>query len=367
MKRPIAISTAIAAVLSAAAFCGAAELPDPGAVHLPGVDRDLLKPFNPAAEPLVVGGKTAGRVDWGRRVAVAEGRARQEGVGGQAKIRARGAARVVAIRNAAAIGSGIPVGINGTVGDLRNGTVNFEAFVKDMTVSRYRSERKNGATWWVAEAEIPLFGIASFAAQIYDEQLSAHEGMVRGLRRTPWAPPLPEKQVAGDVVVIDARRLTFRPTMFPLLTDDDDRIVCDMKTAGKTNVCRYGLCGYATTKLTPRQLETGPVAVAPGGGPLDLLVLAAVKQEPPGGTTDPPPKRKTGRTPRRLVFRAVKTRGTQKAGLVVSKSDAKKITTDPRSAALFKKGRVLVIVDAPAAGLEGRRPFESNGDSLAIK
>ena len=42
--------------------------------------------------------------------------------------------------------------------------------------------------------------------------------------------------------------------------------------------------------------------------------------------------------------------------LVVSDKDSLKLLADPKAAGLVRNGRVLVVVDAAAAGMEGRRP-----------
>lgn len=359
MKQKMNAGTMIPAALLLVAVCAAQEkVPPPGSVIIKGVDSQMLAPFKPAAEPIAVGGKNLGRVDWGRRVIVAAGRSEQQGEGASAKLSAMNAARLIALRNAVAIGAGVPIGINGKVANLRNGKISFEAHVKDMTVKGYRSRKVGNRTYWIAEVDVPMFGINAFAGTVYNAQLQAHKQLIQGMTRIKWVQPLPAEKVAGDLLVIDARGIKFQPTMFPLVTDDVGQIVFDMQTVTKKEACSRGLCVYGTTKVTFEKLQSAVDLRELDVDLLNLLVVAAAVEKNPASR---PSKRK----PRRIIFKASKVSGKQKATLVISGKDSRKMVSDPRTAALVRNGKVLVIIDAPAAGMEGFLP--GKGLKIAVK
>jgi hypothetical protein len=54
--------------------------------------------------------------------------------------------------------------------------------------------------------------------------------------------------------------------------------------------------------------------------------------------------------------RAQEGQGKDKAILVIGDKESLKLLSDPAAAHLAHNGRVLVVVDAAAAGLEGRMP-----------
>lgn len=62
------------------------------------------------------------------------------------------------------------------------------------------------------------------------------------------------------------------------------------------------------------------------------------------------------RRPRRYAVRATRSSGKQKAVLVIGNRDALKMLGDPRASHLARNGRLLVVVDAAAAGVEGFLP-----------
>ena len=68
------------------------------------------------------------------------------------------------------------------------------------------------------------------------------------------------------------------------------------------------------------------------------------------------PTSKPARKPRRRrrVFKAVKTAGANKTKIVLTKRDAERLRKSAKGASLLRSGRVIVVVDSVAAGIEGR-------------
>ena len=142
----------------------------------------------------------------------------------------------------------------------------------------------------------------------------------------------------------------------------------------------HGLCAYGTTKLKFGELQSlyaAPAsrvelaAAAPAatwqnvdGVGLDRLLLAqaAAAPKPPATRATTRPRRKS----RRRVVRATRAIGKDKSVLVVAEKDALKLLKDPAAAGLARGGRVLVVVDAAAAGVEGRLHGRPEGEALAI-
>ena len=95
-----------------------------------------------------------------------------------------------------------------------------------------------------------------------------------------------------------------------------------------------------------------------GGSALSFTRAApALMDEPP---TDrravSQPTSKPSRRPRRRrrVVKAIKTAGINKTKIVLTKRDAERLRKSAEGANLLRSGRVIVVVDSVAAGIEGR-------------
>jgi len=339
----------------------------PGEIDLEGVDPVLLAPFKGLAEPVLDKGESVGVIDWGRKLIIAEGRSEQVGKTPRAEALAKRGASILAMRNAAALAAGVRMGADGRVANLRTGKIQIEAMLTGIRVTDVQAELVDGKTWWRAKVSLPLFGVKSLAVHIYDAR--SRTSVIRTMRRIKWVEAAPPEAVAGDVVVIDARGTGMAPSLFPVILSADQQVLLDSQTVGKDIATQRGLCAYATTSETFDKLQsmlpgrgvTVLRALAAGEGaegnvdglPLDRLVLAEAAGEASGdakaapATASAPARRK----PRRLIVRADKADATSIA-LPADQSD--KLRNDATAAALVKAGKVLIIVDAAAAGQEGR-------------
>ncbi|MBN2561572.1 MAG: hypothetical protein JXQ75_11640 [Phycisphaerae bacterium] len=75
---------------------------------------------------------------------------------------------------------------------------------------------------------------------------------------------------------------------------------------------------------------------------------------------------RTSRRRQRRVVKAVKAVGRSKTEIVLTKEDADKLRNDPDGAGLLRSGRVIVVVDSVAAGIEGQRDDGSRDRVLAL-
>lgn len=82
----------------------------------------------------------------------------------------------------------------------------------------------------------------------------------------------------------------------------------------------------------------------------------------PGGTSQP-----TSRPGRRrvVVKAAAPTQGNAQSQIVLTKEDAEKLRQSPEGANLLRGGKVIVVVDSAAAGMQGRLPWDDDDSSLA--
>ncbi len=387
-------SAVLAASLAGAGACLLAgeEKPLPPAgpqastpFHLPGVDAGLLAPFQRARSEVVVAGQRRGFVDWSGKTLVAVGRSVQAGPGAAPALQARRAAEVIALRNVLAASLGVRIGINGRIEGLKNGRLFLKGHLKDFKVTRTYQRKQAGKTFWFAEVRVPMFGVKALAGRLYDEQLRTHRRLLGGRKRARWVAPAGGAHVGGDLIVIDARGLAFDPCMYPCVVTEDERVLLDMETVPRPVAVGRGCCSYATTELEFERLQSRrppaglgereraresvrrpePAAGCPwalampsqdtdGVGWGTLVLARADAPKAPAAATAPAtrPRRK----PRRHPVRALRAGGKNKAVLVISNKEALKLLKSPRAAGLARNGRVLVVVDAAGAGMEGRRP-----------
>jgi len=363
----------------------AATRPGPRAstrFDLPGVGATLLKPFEVFRPQVIQDKQLVGYIDWSAKKIVAVGRSVQAGAGPAAALLARRGAATIALRNATARSVGVRIGINGRIDALKNGTLVVQALVKDFKVTRTYSRRIGGRTWWYAEVHVPMFGIKGVAAKLFDDQLQAHRVLARQWRRPAWVAPAKAELITGDVLVIDARGLGYNASMYPLVLGGG-QILIDMETVPKATAVDHGLCAYGTTKLNFGELQSlyaappSRVELAAGAAPawqnvdgigLDRLLLAQAAAAPKPPATGPATRATTRprRKSRRRAVRAIRATGKDKSVLVVADKDALKLLKDPAAAGLARGGRVLVVVDAAAAGVEGRLHPRPEGRALEI-
>lgn len=377
------LSAAAAAALPAYLLAAEAASAPASGVSLPGVAPETLSPFQPLRVEVKDLLEKKGYVDWSAREVVAVGKALQVAPTAQSAAMAQRGAEIVALRNAVAATVGVRIGPNGEVANLRNGQVSMQGYVKDFKVSRTYSVKQGLEIWWVAEVRVPMFGASSMAVQLYDEELASYQRVEAGMKRAEWAGADAADEQHDDLLVIDARGAGFAPSMYPLVVDKSGRILMDIKTVSKEQAVGAGLCTYGTTNWKFQKLQTpeeGSVAppsrlLAFAGGdsrlPFDRLraqpwhstanidgltadkwLLAAATQETSASQPASAPAK--ARQPRRIAVQASGATGKDNAILVVADEEALRMLKDPKASRLAQQGRVVIVLDAAGAGLEGR-------------
>ena len=311
------MGVAVLAVAGALAN-GADDEKPKAAFELHGVDATVLKGLDVHRTVLVEAERTRAHVDWSNRTIVTLGRALQAGRRPVDALMARRAAGVIALRNALAMSAGVRIGPNGRVDGLRSGTVTIQGILKDYKITRERSQERNGRVYWIAEVHVPMFGIQSVAAGVYEEHVVSHRRQVTARKRAAWVDPAKDDETEGDVLVIDARGSGFTPCFYPLVVSEGGEVLIDVETVSKDVAIGRGTCAYARTKLTYEKLEIRPAEdAAPAPGRYTVRALRADKKD--------------------------------KTTLILSDEDARRLLADGRLSALVQSGRVVVIVDKTPA------------------
>jgi hypothetical protein len=376
----LAVAMLILAFGGGSLLAGAAAPPAPAGqtcFDLPGAAPEVLGCFKACRRAVVAKARQVGFIDWSGKRLVAVGRSVQTQRGAAGALKARRGATVIALRNLLALSVGVRIGINGRIQGLKSGELFLKGYLKDFKISRTYSRVEKGRTYWFAEVRVPLFGVRHIAGNLYEEQLMVHRQLVGGRRRARWARPARPADIGGDVLVIDARGVGFTPCMYPLVVNEAGHILFDMETVPRDVAIGRGPCAYAETDLKFEKLQSRrgvPAAKELAAGAMlpwqnvdgvgwDALLLA---EAPPPTRPASRPATRPRRAPRRHAVKAIRAKGKQKAVLVISNREALKLLGDSGAAGLARNGRVLVVVDAAGAGMEGRLPPAAPAADAAV-
>ncbi|UCG32913.1 MAG: hypothetical protein JSU68_14765, partial [Phycisphaerales bacterium] len=315
-----------------------------------------------------------GRIDWTGGFILAEGVGYAQGVDKQQELLAERAATVVAARNALAIAKGIRLDAWTTVGDVRDGLIRLEGVVKGHKVVASHWDPNAKPPECRVELRVPLWGVKSVAS-LYAGTLRAQHG-----RRTARRRPVPDSRadVSDFVLVLDARGLKLNPCLFPCLVEDSGKIVYDVYVAEPQMVTRQALFRFVEsgdpyevmeTRLRARlgarvlfiKLRSDPAQKAHQLGSQPEPATKPSTQP----TTQPAPMTRR-RAKRRLQLQGIDVSGPGKTQLVLTREDVDRLYGSPEGVSALRNAQVLVVVDAAAAGTEGRLWSLPDGALAAI-
>ena len=307
-----------------------------------------------------------GVIDWTNGYILADGIAYAEGTDKQQELLADRAACVVAARNALAIAKGIRINDSMVIGDQKDALVRVEGRIKGHKVieSHWRPDADPPTCRVVLR--VPLWGVKSVASVfVRNEQQRVRRSRERrcGLR-------VDRVDISDFVLVLDARGLDLAPCLFPVVTDIDGRRLYDLTTRSGTALQLEAPVRYVQSDLPYEQLQArvesgvpwGVVFAAyrPGIGDVGQRNAGAPSAGPaPPTTTQPttqPGRASRRRAKRRMAVQVAQVDGAQRAQLVLTREDAERLRRSPEAAEALRTAQVLVVVDAPAAGTEGRMP-----------
>jgi len=328
------------------------------ALVLTGGFRDHLEPVD------------AGRIDWANGYLLAEGIGRATGSSEQERLMARRAGEVIAARNALAMAQGIRIDANGRVGQVRDGLVRVRGWLRGHKVVE---------THWLAGADppeckvtlrVPLWGVRGLSSLF----LSSHRARLARSAGRRLALVVSTADVSDFVLVLDARGRGLSPCLFPEILDADGNVLYDLRTLSRDVAQQHPPARYVESALEFEQLR----AAVESNRRVWFMLASAAPQEPPGESligqqeaTSQPSNPSTApsrrRAKRRMAVRVAEIAGGQKTQLVLTQEDAQRLRRSPEAAGALKNAQVLVVVDAPAAGSEGRLPLSDFSDGAHVR
>jgi hypothetical protein len=313
----------------------------------------------------------AGRIDWANGYILAEGIGRATGSSEQERLMARRAGEVIAARNALAMAGGIRIDANGRVGQVRDGLVRVRGWLRGHKVVE---------THWLAGADppeckvtlrVPLWGVRGLSSLF----LSSHRARLARSVGRRLALVVSTADVSDFALVLDARGRGLSPCLFPEILDADGKVLYDLKTLSADVAQQHPPARYVESALDFEQLQ----AAMESNRRIWFMLASAAPQDPPGNigigrqqtTSQPTDKPSTApskrRAKRRMAVRVAKVAGGQKTQLVLTQEDAQRLRRSPEAASALKNAQVLVVVDAPAAGSEGRLPLPDFPDGAHVR
>lgn len=339
-----------------------------------------------------------GRINWAEGFILAEGEGKGSGHKrpDQDRLMAKRAAETVAARNAILIADGIPVDADGRFKNIRQGEVRVGGRIRGhKTVSCVWVPNANPPEC-VATVKVPLWGIQGVAAVVHTAEITR----VRRLQQRHLVLVGGDADVSDEVLVIDTRGTGAEPCLYPVILDLNGGVLYDISRFVGHDKPTAPPLRYVETSMTYKTLQARlsddhddarsarwadnaqlgffgmprsapawrcpnpaePIAVLSAGG---LVNMSFVDNAPPTPTTRVTSKPatsqpttqledKSNRRRRRRAVRAVKATGNSKTEIVLTREDAERLRNDPRGANLLKKGQVYVVMDAAAAGIQGR-------------
>lgn len=320
-----------------------------------------------------------GQIDWANGFILAEGIGKAQGKTDQDRLMAKRAGKVVAARNALAMALGLRVDGRGRFSDLGYADIHIRGVLKNYKIVSVDWRPNAAPPECKVTIEAPIWGAKAVASIVTAD--AVRTAMRR--KRSHLMPAKAGQPESDEILVIDARGLTIEPCLFPVVEEQGGAVLYDVATIGQGAQSTRPPIRYVETRQTFEELRTSrlniPIegafaeaqlgdSVIPSlstsittfslGDALSLISTApALVDKPPTSkpaATQPTSKPAHKPRRRRRVLRAIKTTGADKTKIVLTKQDAEKLRNTAKGANLLRSGRVVVVVDSVAAGIEGR-------------
>src|SRR5262249_28298548 len=150
---------------------------------------------------------------------------------------AQRAAELDAARNAAAVAAGLKIGPKGIADAVPNGRVKIDAVIKGQKVQDVRWLPKGNPTECRLKLRVPLWGVDSVASvcipQIKQGIAQAGHGRITLVES--------HVDVSDDILIIDARGTRLSTCLFPVIADEQDRVLYDVSTVDE-EAAKSGSC-----------------------------------------------------------------------------------------------------------------------------
>ncbi|MCZ6699965.1 MAG: hypothetical protein O7D94_13610 [Planctomycetota bacterium] len=351
-----------------------------------------------------------GRIDWAEGFIFAEGQGKGSGRkrADQDRLMAKRAAELAAARNAILIADGIPVDADGRFKNVRTGEVRVGGQIKGHKTVSVVWRANADPPECVATVKVPLWGVKGVASVVHATQVNK----IRRSRQRHLVLAGGDADVSDEILVIDARGLGAEPCLYPVVLGTDGGVLYDISTivGGGQSIApavryvetsmtyealRASLSGnrdgvhpaspvddahlgfFGTFKSSPDRSAWNAcdsMAVGSGGGSFGMPLVDNSPSTPTTRASSRPatsqptakPDKKSRRRRRRRAVKAVRASGQSKTEIVLTREDAERLRNDPRGANLLKKGQVYVVMDAAAAGIQGRLDRLPEAPALAL-
>ena len=320
-------------------------------------------PAGPAPPPVLTGGFKdhlesiqGGKLDWSNGWILAEGIGKALDRSPQQKAMAERAAEMAAARNALAMTQGIRIDANGRFSDVRDAVVRIEGVLKGYQVVKTEWQQKPRLQCKVT-LRVPMWGargLASVALPFYQARQAE-----RPVARLPLTPQ--QVDVSDFVLVIDARGHKVAPCLFPAVVNKQGQVVYDAASLPGEQTTRVAVVRYVETDEQFEELRS-----MLEGSDTEEYRLAEYNPQAPTNkaaspatsapATSPPAGSPRQRAKRRMAVKVAEAAGQQKTQLVLTQEDAERLRKSPEASSAMRNAQVLVVVDAAAAGVEGRGP-----------
>ena len=323
-----------------------------------------------------------GGIDWTSGEIIAEGFGKGRGNRAADRVGAQRAATLVAARNALAIANGIQFDGNGRVGNVRDGQITLDGVVKGQRVVGTTWDKSKTPVECRVKLSVPLWGVTGVCTVFADAQ--RRSAAVHGGRRLSLVEA--KADVSDVVLVIDARGRKIDPCLFPVVKSADGAVLYDIATRTDPLARSQPPVRFVESDMTferlracleaPARWTVDDVRIADadhdgwrGGrflhafqGRTTVMLMFAPAPNLNGPASQPtttgPTSQATSRPTRRrvVVKAAAPIGGKSPSRIVLTKEDAEKLRQSPEGANLLRGGKVIVVVDSAAAGMQGFCP-----------
>ena len=313
-----------------------------------GRAADEADPFSP-----YVASYPSGRIDWDNGVIYGVGRGYLQANGGR-KGRALRAAQTIALQSILKLAAGINLNDRDTLESFGGGRV----VVRLRGLIRYeehdrRFVRETARPYFEVTRKAPLKGVEGLAARLLDHFQST---------QLPW-PVYPEESAdqtrtppseTETWLVLDGRGLSrgddVAPALFPRIVTPRGETVYDLNDVERTALQERGMARYV---VSDRGLDDRRSKAMAPDGMLDMIWNLLRPDDAFAGEEKGDRRRRR----KRLVVKEVKEAGgLTNTNLVISQEDARAIKAEDDASKILKKCRVIVVVNSPIGGIEGKLP-----------
>jgi hypothetical protein len=331
---------------------------------------DNLPPIAAGFRAHVVNQKGGG-IDWTTGELIVEGVGKLRGNRPGDRLGAQRAASLVAARNALAIANGIQIDARGRVENMRSGRISLDGVVKGQRVVDTTWDNTRNPVECHVKLRVPLWGLTGICTVFSDSQRRV--ALQQGGRRLQLANV--HADVTESVLIIDARGRKPDLCLFPVVRSADGAVLYDIATRTDPQTRSDPPVRYVETDIIFEKLRAsldGPARTAVLGMQAlsvhgSVLPMFLYGENPSSQPTTGPASQPTSRPGRRrvVVKAAHPIPGQANSQIVLTKEDAEKLRQSPEGASLLRNGKVIVVVDSAAAGIQGCRPHDDESTLLA--